>query len=55
MRAGSGKSAMTKKLLGNRTVLKNQHFPEREKNSDHSSNSSGESSEGSEESEEKIQ
>ena len=46
---------MTKKLLGNRTVLKNQHFPEREKNSDHSSNSSGESSEGSEESEEKIQ
>lgn len=59
VRAGSGKSAMTKKLLDNRsrTVLKNQDFPKREKygNSDHSSNSSGESSESSKESEEEIQ
>ena len=43
---------MMKKLLDNRTVLKNRDFPEREKygKSDHSSNASGKSGEGSKES-----
>ena len=55
--AGSGKSAMTNKLLDNRTVLRNQDFPKRGNygKRDRSSHSSGESSKGREESEEEIQ